>query len=273
MASGQVFLDGCVTATLDESIQKLGDTPTDKHDELGLWIFPELLLRLEVAETEELLLKHWDKVRMLPVFVQTALFLATPKLVRLVNTAIAEVGDKKELFEHFSFTVGLHTSGRAGLTRQDQLEALRPYFHLFSDHDLVALWETCNKRNWRPYRREHLDPLIIALNSPLTNRLLVSPPFDMSDLDKELNGEHSFSRYWLEMGQRDGGERDELLAALLGWVQKNSNLAALDIVTDIYSREATRIEFLALEDVASQIPGSEHVVKRARFNIFQRTLV
>lgn len=270
--AGRYIWTDALTALLDESIQKLGNAPLDQHEELGEWIFPEHLLRLEVSVAEHILIKHWDKVQMLPRFVQVALFLATPELVRLANAAVAQATDQKKMFEHFSFTTGLRTAGRAGLTREAQLEALRPHFGLLSDHDLLELWESCNKRNWKSYRRDHLDELVILSGSTLTNRLCVRPPFDMSDLDKELNGERSFAYLWLEMRQRDGGERDELLAELLAWVIERDSVAALDIAANIYSQEATRAELPAFEQVASQLPGSEHVVKRVRFNIFHRTL-
>lgn len=270
--AGRYIWTDALTALLDESIQKLGNTPLDQHEELGEWIFPEHLLKLEVSVAEHILIKHWDKVQMLPRFVQVALFLATPELVRLANAAIAQATDQKKMFEHFSFTTGLHTAGRAGLTSEAQLEALRPHFGLLSDHVLLELWEICNKRNWKSYRREYLDEFVISSGSTLTNRLCIGPPFDMSDLDKALNGERSFAYHWLEMRQREGGERDELLAALRSWVKVRDGVVALDIAADIYSQEATRAEFPAFVQVASQVPGSEHVVKQVRFNIFHRTL-
>ena len=270
--AGRYIWTDALTALLDESIRKIGNAPLDQHEEHGAWIFPEHLLRLEVSVAEQILIKNWDKVQLFPKFVQVALFLATPKLVRLANAAVAQATDKKKMFEHFSFTTGLHTVGRSGLTREVQLDALRPYFWLMSDHDLLELWETCNRRNWKSYRREHLDEVVMALGSTRTNRLCVRPPFDMSDLDKEVNGESSFGFLWLERRQGDGGERDELLAALLDWVKKRDSVAALDIAADIYSQEANRSEFPAFEKIASQLPGSAHVVERVRFNIFHRTL-
>lgn len=270
--AGRYIWTDAMTALLDESIERLGELPLDQHENLGEWIFPEHLLRLEIPVAQQILIKHWAKVRTLPRFVQVTLFLATPELVNLANEAIASAADKKAIFEHFSFTTGLRTSGSAGLTREIQLDVLLPYLGLLSEHDLLALWETCNRRNWKQYRRKHLDPLLIAQGSKLTDRLRVDPPFDMSDLDKELNGEHSFAYLWLETQQRNGAERDDLLTTLLSWVREKGSVEALDIAGDIYSRDASRAEFAAFAQVAALIPTSEHCLKRVRFDIFNRTL-
>ena len=270
--AGRYIWTDALTTLLDESIQKLGEIPSDQHEDLGEWIFPEHLLRLEVPVAQQILIKHWKKLQTLRRFVHVALFLATPELVNLANQTIASAADKKAIFEHFSFTTGMRISGRAGLTREIQLEVLRPHLGLLSKHDLLALWETCNRGNWKQYRRKHLDPLLFASNSKLTDRPRVDPPFDMSDLDKELSGCPSFAYHWMETQQRGGAEREALLTSLLTWVKEKSSVEALDVAGDIYSKEASRAEFHEFAQLASLLSGSEHVMKRVRFDIFSRTL-
>lgn len=270
--AGRYIWTDALTASLDESIERLGEMPVDQHEDLGEWIFPEHLLRLEIPVAQQILIKRWNQVSALPRFVQIALFLATPELVNLANEAIASAADKRAIFQHFSFTTGLMTSGRSGLTREIQLDVLQPHLDLLSEHDLSTLWEACNKRKWTRYRRKYLDPLLLASNSKLTDRLRVDPPFDMSDLDKELSGEHSFAYYWMDRRLQDGAEREVVLAALLTWVRENCSVAALDVAGDIYSKEASRAEFLAFKQLASTLPGGEHVMQRVRFDICNRTL-
>lgn len=120
--AGRYIWTDALTTLLDESIQKLGEIPSDQHEDLGEWIFPEHLLRLEVPVAQQILIKHWKKLQTLRRFVHVALFLATPELVNLANQTIASAADKKAIFEHFSFTTGMRISGRAGLTREIQLE-------------------------------------------------------------------------------------------------------------------------------------------------------
>jgi len=270
--AGRYIWADALTVLLDESIQKLGTTPVDQHEDVGEWIFPEHLLRLEIPIAQQILIKHWDKVRTLPKFVQVALYFATPELVHLANEAISSAADKKAIFAYLSFTIGLRTSGRPGLTREIQLEVLRPYLDLLSDSDLAALWETCNKRNWKQFRRQHLDQLFLESDSKLADRLRVDPPFDMSDLEKALRGELSFADRWLEMQQRNGADREALLDALLNWVREKNNVAALDIVGDIYSKEVSRAELPSFVQLASTISGGDLVIARVRFDVFNRTI-
>jgi len=270
--AGRYIWTDALTALLDESIERLGESPQDQHENIGEWIFPEHLLGLEVPVAQQILIKHWDKVRTLPKFVQVALFLATPELVNLANEAIASTADKRAMLGHFSFTVGLRTQGGAGLTRKIQLDVLQPHLGLLSEHDLLDLWETCNRGDWKQYRRKYLDPLLIATGSKWSNRLRVEPPFDMSDLDKELNGDRSFAYLWMETQQRNGAERGDLISALLGWVKEKGSLEALDVAGDIFSSDASRAEFEAFAQVAALVPASEHCLKRVRFDIYNRTL-
>lgn len=192
--------------------------------------------------------------------------------MELANEAIAKAPEPKKMFEHFGFTTGLRISGRAGLTHEAQLQALQPYLEFLSDHDIFDLWEACNKREFKRFRRTHLDPLLGAPGSTMTSRLRVRPPFDMSHLDKALEGKHSPAHFWLEYAQGDGGERNELFAALLGWAQERASLAALDIAGNIYSNEATRSEFQAFQQITAQFPQAENVEKRVRFDVFHRSL-
>jgi hypothetical protein len=261
-----------LTVLLDESIGRLGELPQDQRENHVEWIFPEHLLRLQPLVAEQILVKHWDGVRKLPKFVQVALFLATPKLVELANEVITSAADKNAIFKHFFLTVGLMTKGSTGLTHKNQLDALQPHLGLLSESDLLALWESCNRDNWKQFRRKHLDPLLIATDSAWSNRLRVDPPFDMSHLDEELHGKFPSAYLWLETQQRNGAERGDLLIALLGWLTEKASKEALYIAGAIFSRDANRSEFEAFARAAALFPENECCLKQVRFDIFSRTL-
>lgn len=261
-----------LTAALDASLRRLGDTLEEKHSD-GEWIFPELLLRLDLATAERMLLAVWPKLRVFPQFVQVALCLATPKLIELANAAISEVAEPQKLFEHFSFTAGLFITGRAGFTRQAQLDAVRPYLSLLKEIDIIRLWDVCNKNNWRPFRKENLDPILLAnKSSQLTARLAIGGSLDMSALEDALVGKPSWSYRWIEQQQSNGVEREQLFAALLQWVQKKGTAAALAVAGEIFSSSATRTEFARLEETLAYIEGSEAILEEAKFDVFHRTL-
>jgi hypothetical protein len=261
-----------LTTLIDESILQLSNMPAEQQQELGAWLFPEHLLRLEIAVAQQILIKHWDKLRVIPKYVQVALLLATPELVKLANEAIATVADKPNIFKHLSFTAGIKIHDRAGLTRESQLHALQPHLAFLSEYDLFALWETCNKRGWKQFRQAHIDPLLSKSES-FSNRLHVDPPFDMSDLDEQLEGKRQSRAYWwMETQLRNGADRAELFKALLAWVNEKKTLAAIQVAGEIYKSDANRNEFYAFEKLANSITGSAQVVKHVRFEVFNRTL-
>lgn len=263
-----------LTNALEESLRLLGTTTSEeKHEDIGEWLFPELLLRLDLATAERLIVAVWPVVRTLPKFVQVALCLASPKLIGLANAAISEAAEPHKLFEHFSFTAGLHISGRAGFTRLAQLEAVRPHLSLFAEADIVQLWEVCNRRNWRQFRKEHLDPFLVASQSPHSARLAIHEHFDMSDLEDELAGKRWGSYHWLEQQLRNGAEREPLFAAILRWVHEKSDVTALAVASQIFSNDATRTEFVRLEEIAAYIDDSEAILEQTKFDVFHRTLV
>ncbi|MGC5889017.1 hypothetical protein [Enterobacter roggenkampii] len=262
-----------LTELLDESLGVLCDLPEEEHDNLGGWIFPELLLRLDVIVAQDIIIKNWNKVKVFPQYVQVALFLATPKLIDLVNHAITSTLDKKIIFQHFSMNVGLRSSEGIGITRESQLKALQPYLALLSESDLYALWEECKSKNWNQFCYEHLEPLLVASALKSNFQFRTVPPYDLSDLENALIGRSTFISLWLNIQIRRGAVRELLFMELLSWAREKGDLNALSIVGDIYSNEATRSEFEGFKNVSSIIPGGEVILNRVRFNIFNRTLI
>lgn len=270
--AGRYIWSGEFTSLLDESIQILGELPIEQHEQLGEWIFPEFLLKLDVEIAQEILIKHWNKIRVFPKFVQIALFLATPDLIKLANNAIATAIDKAKMLEGFSFTVGFMRSGSTGLTRGSQLEALKPHINLLSENDLFSLWNECRAKNWKRFCHEYLEPRLRLSGSKYNNHFRTKPPFDFSELEKFLCGEVAFTYLWLDKQIQRGGERDLLLSELLTWAEGKGTIVALDVVGNIYSKEASRSEFNNFEKIASTFPKSEDIISEVRFNIYYRAL-
>jgi len=95
----------------------------------------------------------------------------------------------------------------------------------------------------------------------------------MSDLEDELSGKRTWAFIWMEQQLRNGVEREDLIAALLQWVQKKAIADALVVVGQFFSRDATRTEFVRLQEVAAPIDGREAILEHTKFDVFHRTLV
>lgn len=137
------------------------------------WITSELIMRLPEREAEQILLKHWAHLQFSSCFVQAALYVATPRLVEMAQTAVNTCTEPRQMMEHLGFRYGIRTTGRIGVTREDQVYALEPFLEHLSAWDVLMLWETCNDHGWYALRRDLLDDRLI-------------PPFTLRKWDPEL---------------------------------------------------------------------------------------
>jgi hypothetical protein len=270
--AGRYIWSDELTTALRELIDTLTENPEEKHDALGGWILPELILELDIQTAERLVLAVWPKVRAFRKFVQIALCIATPKLVDLANAAISETAKPQSLFEHFSSTAGFHVGDRAGFTRVAQIEAIKPHLSHLSEMDLIHLGDCCNDRNWREFRKTYVEPILLAKPNRQFGDRWAGDSIDMSELDDELTRRHWPVYHWFEKQQRQGATREHVFQALVEWVQKKRTSQALAVVSEIYSNDATREEYAELEKVATQIVGHEAVLAGTKFNVFNRTL-
>ncbi|GAB3630401.1 hypothetical protein PTE30175_04414 [Pandoraea terrae] len=262
-----------LTEALGKTVKEVAGSNATERESKGGWIVPELILRLDPATGESLLMPVWNEIRHIPEFLQVALCIATPKLVELVRAAVADAPQPRALFKHFSFTAGIRIQRRDGIARLQQLQVIQPYFQLLSESDLFSLWETCNKRGWLDYAREHLEPVLRGLDSDLTRRVLGRTMIDFSDLESDLSKGVIWNAYhWLEVKMRVGAKREDLIAALFDWLKEKKSLFALKIVGSVLSEDGTRFEFAQLKVAVSDILDADEILNLVQFNIFRRTL-
>jgi hypothetical protein len=86
----------------------------------------ELVMALPLEDAEPLLVKHWDHLQFSSLFVQTALFLTSPRLQAMARAAIEDSPEPAKMFEHITSHYGIRTHGRAGVTAPQQVEGCRP---------------------------------------------------------------------------------------------------------------------------------------------------
>jgi hypothetical protein len=271
-AARYIWADELV-GSLGRTIGEIANSDEEERESKGSWIVPEIILRLDPETGESLLLPWWDNIRHIPEFLQVALCLATPTLLELVRAAVADAPNPRSLFEHFSHRAGINYHDRDGLTRLHQIQALQPYFQLFSDFDLAGVWEACVKNGWLDYARENLEPVLRSLDSDYVRRLLDKREIDVSGLESALEDSRAWTTYhWLEDRLRGGTRREEALDALFGWCRDKASVRALEIVGDILSLDGSRKEFAQLKRSVPILSGGDEILDQIQFNIFRRTL-
>jgi hypothetical protein len=228
-----------LTKALDECLVRRGTrakrTWTESFE--SDWYTHEMIMQLPESEAERLLLKHWTHLRFGPPFVQTALYVSTPRLLEAAQDAINACPEPAKLMAHLGFHFGVGTKGHPGLTRETQVRALAPYLHLLSPIDLLKLWEACNDHGWFTIRRELLD-----------DRL--QPPFlkqrwdrncAVSELDEKIaENRLVWIGYWIDVFLKTDVPWTEILATMTAWLDQRRSLEALRMVAAAVEHRGTR---------------------------------
>jgi hypothetical protein len=234
------------------------------------WITSEMVMQLPANEAESLLLKHWTHLRFSSRFVQTALYVSTPRLVEAAQAAINECPEPKKLMEHLSHRFRIRTKSRLGLVREAQVLVLAPYLHLLSPMDLRVLWDACNDHGWFTIRRELLD-----------GRL--QPPFPKERWDRdhaalELDKMTAEDRlvwigHWIDDFLKTGVWWTEILATMTAWLDQRRSLEALQVVAAAVKHRGTREDLRALKVYKGmQRTAARELIANTRFAVCRRSI-
>lgn len=226
----------------------------------------EILISIGRSEAETILLRYWPLLKTDRKFVQVALFLGTPELLRLAEEAITSHPDPSVLFKYLSMTWGIKYNGHGGVQRPDQIEALGPYLDHLSEHELDSLAENCNERGWFDMRRRLLDPAMPNSRFARTRAEVVrvmegalNKPFPMSfELDHAL---------------KTGLRPADLIAALAEWLPTQRSRSALRVATAVLHHSGGRgdVELLRLWTGEDQL-ALEDTLANTSFAVARRTL-
>jgi hypothetical protein len=234
-----------LTRALDEFLGRRGARSKRNWTEFleSDWSTYEMIMRLPVDEAERILLKHWAHLRFSPHFVQTALYVSTPRLLEAAQATINECPEPAKLMAHLSQHFGIRVMGHPGLTREAQVLALAPYLPLLSPMDIGSLWEACNQRGWFTIRRKFLDG---HLESPFSERRwdreAAVLEFDKMVDEKRL----TWIDLWIDDFLNTGVSWGEILATMTAWLDERRSLEALEVVAAAVEHRGTREDLYAL---------------------------
>lgn len=269
---GRHIWSDALTSVVDSHLRKRAESPTLtwKNQDHTDWILPELIMRLDTASSEALLCKHWDSLRLTPNYVQAALYVATPRLLQLVNATVQECPRPADLFEHIDMHFGIKTVGRSGITRQDQIQGLVPFLDHLTESSIHAFWEVCNERGWIEFRREHLDSRL----GEWSERVGLNDENLLAELDKELSYDrHYWLDHWVDRHLDHGRSKEEVLNIVRQWLGSNMNSKALQIAASIIIYAGTRADLEILSEGGVGEDMASAIISDARFAVERRTLV
>ena len=246
-----------LTVSLDEELSKrshLTSKTWDASEYDSDWITSDLIMRLPITLAESILVKHWGHLQYSSYFVQTALYVATEKLVSLVADVVADCPEPKSLFKHLEMHFGIKTQGHPGVTIIRQLEVLLPYMDFFEEMDFFYFSELCNKRGWFDFRKKHLDPRLQTAQRRISEYLSTERAVQsLNDMLKE-NRMHWID-HWVDDFLETGASVEGVMDTAFEWV-KSQDKIGLDVINlslDIVLRIGNRSHYLELLDICSDV--------------------
>jgi hypothetical protein len=231
----------------------------------------DLMMRLSPETGEALLLKYWTGLKHRPIFVQVALFLATPALQDRVREVINSSPEPKQLLRHLGLRLGLNMKGHPGITREVQIEALLPYLAYLARHDVLRLRDLCNQQGWFSLRRASLDPFLRQTEAVLYED--EEPTFAALDQMIEKEREHWLD-LWLDDYVKTGATPDAIVARFRAWYAKRRSVAALRLVHGMLFHIGRRPDLQILDEVEVDPPdpAADAIRADATYTVRRRSL-
>lgn len=221
---GRYLWSDDLTAALDGALQAVNDDTT--RDD---WILSELVMRLPIADAERLLLLHWEKLQFSDYYVTAALFIATPPLRKLAETALRNADEPAKRLKHLSMRFGYKRTGHPGISRPEQVDALAPYIVFLSAMDIHYLWTVCNENEWFELRRTHLDARIAASSH---DWVYLDDDRVGAKLDEFLSKQNRWIDHWLDDFRKSGASIDRIVAVIGRWLKNNNSVEGLKLASE-----------------------------------------
>ncbi|MGV8998199.1 MAG: hypothetical protein ACOH12_14775 [Parvibaculaceae bacterium] len=265
-----------LSKALDNALEQRGKAPAETNIDEGArthndWILSEMVMRLPVGQADTLLSKYWDQLGTCSDYVIAALYVATPNLRERVAATIKSAAKPKELIKYFSMLVEMRAQGRSSWTRPEQLEAIQPYLNFLEERDISRLWSACNEQGWFHFRREHLD---LKLPANTVDWVYLDGKRVMNALDEFMKAKDPWINEWFENYLKSGTSLDEVISIINLWLQRQSNLQALQVACSVVLHIGERRHIGLLK--APQIEPAERaaeLIANTEFGVKRRTLL
>jgi hypothetical protein len=232
------------------------------------WILSELLMELPIEIAEPILRRHWDHLRLSPYYVQAALYFASPALCRLAKEAIDSAPEPAKMLEYIDHHLGIKVTGRTGITRREQFEAIVPYLHFLEKLPILHLWEVCNERGWFDLRRQYLDALVTdGRDAEYLHRANT-----FAALDRMASEEHRWIDLWLAGFLETGISHEAVFDVLTEWLSCRKTIAALEVVAGALIQIGRRSDLHIWSAESIEGDDAQAIVADTTFAVRRKTL-
>jgi hypothetical protein len=237
------------------------------------YFLSELLMRIPVNDAEKLLEKYWGHLGYSPLFIQTALYVGTPRCLELADSSIRECPRNIEVLKHIHFHFGFMNSERERYLASKHLDILLPYIDRLGEHELYNLAEECQRLGFAKWSKQHISD---RLSEEWRKHYHPSNDDLLQDLDEFASDERRVWRiqYWLENFEKRDDPRDRALNIVNRWLASRPSVDGLKIAAACIMVKGNREDLAILDQ--NQIEGNPSVIAKIRENtryfVFRRSL-
>jgi hypothetical protein len=232
-----------LTPILENKLEERGlqDPSTWRSHTNEDYALAELLRFADPRTAERIILANWSHLQHSNLFVQSAIYLATPALQAAVQKLVKEHPSPSELFDLISTHLGIGNQFSKGLTRREQLLNLASYIDYMSPLDRYQLWKACNRRGWFELRKKFIDDKLLELN-----RMVWNEETQISNLDEFAKREPHWIEHWIDDNLKAGISWEEIKSLMSKWLGMRKTIAAFSLVADavLYAGKRPDIDIL-----------------------------
>jgi hypothetical protein len=229
------------------------------------------LVDLPPLEAEEILKKNWNLFKGDPFAVQTALYLATPDMIRLVAESLKDHPDPKKVFQYIDLIYNFLDSGNYKISLE-QLITLEPYLPYIEDVTLRWMTEYCFKAGFKEWALTHVDQYLKPEDQKHFNP-------DVGELVEEIrkfneSGPRLTGIQLLNDFKYRGINRQMALAALEEFSKIDSSPNGLELLAHCLTSIGNRDDLNLLDNYKDfEFPGvnKQHLYDAVRYAIKKRT--
>ena len=217
------FWTSDLSKLLDEELDKKSYDEIMDIEDYSVSIISELIIKMNINEAELILLKHWDKIKKSPSFIQTSLYIASDKLIKLVAETINSSSSPDTFFIHINHHYGLMTKNHKGITNIKQLEVLIPYLRYIREIELNIIAHECNKKCYFEFRKKYLD--IYLKDKKYKNTQYSSEKEIITSLNEKLNEIHfRYLEHWVDLVLDTGISKSDFMNIVFKWIKSQNNI-------------------------------------------------
>jgi hypothetical protein len=222
--------------------------PPESEDGWPDHIMAQLLMDDRSDFAISMIYSNWDQLRTNPMYVQAALYIATPELVTLGQAAVRESGDVERMLRFVGMHWGIKNTDRVGITKLAQLKALEPFYAAMREAEhgemhIEEFFEAANRLQELGWRKKHLDPYIRGgrrAYCPADEEAVLASLNHEVEIHLKNDRSHFWIDHWFDWREKELWQRSALVELIGAWARDRADEPAVELLCEALMRFGER---------------------------------